>query len=301
MLERKTQKVTVPTIATKQVKVPTAAGLKSKLAGKAASAQSSADSRASRLQRKAAKAQSRAGSRLSDAKAAAVPALAAAGAAVAPKIDGARERVETDVLPRVAETRDQLVEAKDSFVEETLPKIVEAVTGAVAASPLAASDAVAKVRDSDTAQRAVASLKGEKAPKKKSGGVVSGLLTTVGILGAAVGLAWFFNKKNAEQDDPWARPLADPYVPPTSGADASPATPATTPAMASPDAPADAAPVVDGPATFTPAVGQVSDVPSENNELIPPADNAVGDQEIRVIDPLDDHRTGPQNPGERNL
>ena len=40
MLERKKQKVTVPTIETKQITVPTVAGLKSALSGSVASAQS---------------------------------------------------------------------------------------------------------------------------------------------------------------------------------------------------------------------------------------------------------------------
>ena len=294
MFERKKQKLTVPTIETKQVTVPTVAGLKHALAGSAAAASSAAS-------KKAGTAQARGGARLdsvkdatssrfsgavdtgsaklADAKAAAVPMLAAAGAAVAPKLEDARGRVESDVLPRVADTKEHLVEAKDAFVEETLPKIIDAVAGAVAATSIAKSDAVAKARDSEAAHRAVdaaAVLKGDKvATQKKSGGFLSGLMAAMGLLAAAGAIAWFFNKRAAEQDDPWARPLADPYVPPATGRDSTVA------------APVDGAlPGGDAPATFAPAAGQVSDVPAENTELIPPTDTTVTDGEIKVIDPL---------------
>lgn len=267
MLQRKQKKVAVvvPTLETKETTVPTKAGLKSAAADSVETVQA------------------RAGAKLDDAKAKAMPLLAAAGAAVAPKLGEARDKVENDVLPRVADTRDHLAEAKDSFVEETLPKIIEAVTGAVAASSVAKSDALAKVRDSEAAHRAAdaaAVLKGDKvAADKKSGGFFSGLLATLGLLAAAGGLAWFFNKRSVEQDDPWARPLADPYIPPatgresTFGAGIETAAPATGLGQ-------------DAPATFTPEAGQVSDVPVENTELVPPADQAVADQEIRVVDPM---------------
>lgn len=263
MSEPKKQTVTVPTVETKHVTVPTVAGLKSALSGTVASAQS------------------RGGATFDSAKAAAGPMLAAATAAVAPRLDEAKGLVEHDVLPRMVDTRDHLVEAKESFVEETLPKIIEAVTAAVAASSVAKSDALAKVRDSEAAHRAVdaaAVLKGQKVvqeTRKKSGSFLSNVLATSGILAAAGALAWFFNKRANEQDDPWARPLADPYIPPVTGRDSSAA-----PTMAE-------APVVgvgeDAPATYAPEAGQVSDVPVEDNDLIPQGST----QDIRVVDPLE--------------
>lgn len=272
MLERKTQKVTVPTVETKEATVPTIAGLKSALSDSVAAASS------------------RSGAKLDSAKAAAVPVLAAAGAAVAPKLGEARDKVEQDVLPRVADTRDHLAEAKDTFVEETLPKIIEAVTTAVAASTVAKSGAIAKARDSEAAHRAVdaaAVLKGDKVAKeKKSGGFLSGLLGTLGLLGVAGALAWFFNKRSVEQDDPWARPLADPYVPPATGRESTFGTGAETTTTALGE---------DGPTTFAPAAGQVSDVPAENTDLIPPADQSVADQEIRVVDPMEFDKKDDEN------
>jgi len=268
VFERKKQQVTVPSVETKQITVPTVAGVKSALTGSARTAQAKGGATLDGAKHAAAP-------MLDGAKAAAAPMLAAAGAAVAPRLGEARERVEHDVLPRVADTRDHLVEAKDAFVEETLPKIVEAVTGVVAASAVAKSDAVAKVRDSGAAHRAAdaaAVLKGDKiATDKKSGGFFSGLVGALGILGLAGAAAWFFNKRAIEQDDPWARPLADPYLPPTSGRNSTVGTDS--------------------------AAGQVSDVPAEDNDLIPPSADAVADQEIRVIDPMNDASTGEATDG----
>ena len=78
-------------------------------------------------------------------------------------------------------------------------------------------------------------------------------------LSAAGVLAWFVNKRATEQDDPWARPLADPYVPPTAGRD----TTVEGPASGLGD---------DVAATFAPSAGQISDVPPHDNDLIPPSD-----------------------------
>lgn len=304
MLERKMQKVDVPTIETKQITVPTVAGLKHALTDSVESAQA------------------RGGAKLEDAKAAAAPVLAAAGAAVAPKLSEARDKIEHDVLPRVADTRDHLMEARDSFVEEALPKIVEAVTGVVAAGTVARSDAIAKVRDSDAVHRAAdaaAVLKGDKVAteKKKSGGFLSGLLATLGLLAAAGALAWFFNKRAVEKDDPWARPLADPYVPPSTGRESS--VPAGSEGAATGLG-------QDAPATFAPAAGQVGEIGESSDEPWESprvddqgvadraatdqvlagqtaADQAVAEQEIRVIDPMqtEAHKPAEVEQDERGL
>ncbi len=284
MFERKKQKVTVPTIETKQVTVPTVAGIKSALVPAATGVAAMAKHT------------------LADKK-------EQGKAAVAPRLEDAKGRVEDDVLPRVADARDQLVDAKDQFVEETLPKIVEAVSGALAAGAAATSDAVDKVRDADAPHRAALlaqDAKGRAAEQvkqsrkeakrqakkgkalvgkeEKKGGFLSGLLTTLGLLAVAGGLAWFFAKKDAERDDPWARPLADPYVPPTTGRDSSVTAGAAASSGTTAGAGADTTFGTEPP-TFTPSAGQVSEVPSGDHDLIPPSVDAQGeDSDIKVVD-----------------
>ena len=89
------------------------------------------------------------------------------------------------------------------------------------------------------------------ATTKKTGRTFfSGLMATLGILGAAGAAAWFFNKRAAEQDDPWARPLAEPYI----------------------DDVATSTHV--GVDTYEPAAGQVSEASSYEGEQIPTGSEA---------------------------
>ncbi len=213
MFERKSQKVTVPAIETRQITVPTAAGLKDAIAPAAARAKT-------KLGEQAEHGRAVATPKLEEARAALAPHLQDAKASFAPRAADARGHVESDYLPK-------MVDAKDQFVDETLPKVVAALSAAFA------SDSEVAHRASDAARvlrgDAVAQTK-----QQKKGGFLSGLLATLGILGTAGAAAWFFNKKSAERDDPWARPLAEP------------------------------------------SVGQVSDVPRDDNDHIPTGYDATG-------------------------
>ncbi|GAB79084.1 hypothetical protein SAMN05421595_2945 [Austwickia chelonae] len=244
MFQRKKQKVTVPTIEKLPVSTADVSELKDSLIPAASEA-------ASKVRTKVAE-QTDHGKNL------AAPALAAAGAAVAPKLGEARAKVEEDVLPRVSE-------AKDTFVDEVVPKVVGAVSAAVAAGAAAKSDALQKVKESDAMHRASDAamvLKGDAvvAPKRRKRGFGSSLLAAAGIVAVAGVIAWYVNKKAAEQDDPWARPLADPYVPPTEGRESTMS--------------ASSSPVGSGAAMFSSSSGQVSEVPLENHDLIPPSTEA---------------------------
>lgn len=194
MFQRNTTKVTVPTVTTKRVNVPTLHGLKKKVAGAATVAAGAAA---------AAKGQA-------DDKA------QAASEATAPKFASAG-----DSVSRGAEV------AKDK-VDDTLPKIAETVAGLLAAGTAAQHQAADKL--GDTADKAVRNVKkrsnrakdvvtGEakkKEKRKKSllGSLFSALVTAA-LAGAVI--AYLRQRQAEPKDDPWARPLTDPYVAPSTG------------------------------------------------------------------------------------
>jgi hypothetical protein len=99
--------------------------------------------------------------------------------------------------------------ARDKIVDELLPRVTEAITAFAAASAAAKDEAVSR----GTGAAAVISGDAVASPKhKKKCRVLLGL----GLLGAAAAGAAAFMKRSAPKDDPWATPLADPYVAPSS-------------------------------------------------------------------------------------
>ena len=86
-------------------------------------------------------------------------------------------------------------------------------------------------------------LVGEAVAKHKRHLGKGGKLALVaGIVAALGAVAAYFVKRSAPQDDPWATPLQDPYVPPA-GVDS---TPAATPEDAAGVAAADSTELLDG-------------------------------------------------------
>ncbi|MBW3084212.1 hypothetical protein KEM60_00398 [Austwickia sp. TVS 96-490-7B] len=162
---------------------------------------------------------------------------ASAVAAVAPKLEEAKARLESDVLPKVSEATSHVVDAvSDAVAKADVAKMTKKAKKKCHGSQVAhrAQDVVAAVTSGTPA-----------APKKRRRG--RGLMTAVCLATVAGGIAWYVSKKAAPADDPWARPLADPYVPPTTGREstvapvaASPAveTPAPVAAVTEPEAPA---------------------------------------------------------------
>ena len=118
----------------------------------------------------------------------AAPKLESAVSSLAPKVDTARNKIVDELLPRVAE-------AIAAFAAASAAAKDEAVSRGSGAAAVISGDAVAS-------------------PKRKKKGRV---LLTLGLFAAAAAAAAAFMKKSAPKDDPWATPLADPYVAPSAG------------------------------------------------------------------------------------
>lgn len=218
------------------------------------------------------------------------PRVEAAREAMAPKVEAAREamvpRVEAArdaVGPRVETARgvaaDRAGDVRD-LVEENLPRVAKMVASAIAASAAATEEA--RHRSSDAALV----LKGDATIKRKrsgvaGGGLLRGLLAALGVLGVAGAVAAYLTRRANEQDDPWARPLADPYVAPQSGRE-------PTVAQSGPYAAGAPAATVGEEFPDTP---DVRAVPAESDEVpvMDPAETpAVEKEEVGVVDLTND-------------
>ncbi|HYN30769.1 MAG TPA: hypothetical protein VES95_13015 [Dermatophilaceae bacterium] len=145
----------------------------------------------------------------------------------APKVDAAREAakdVGVAARDRASEAPAKLHEAaeaftphvekaRETFMEDVLPKITAAMVTAAAGATAAKK---AAVDTADRAPEALSVLKGEAvATKKGSGGGhhVGTWLVLLGLAGAGAAAYSYF--KTREKADPWA--TAGPYSPPSSG------------------------------------------------------------------------------------
>jgi hypothetical protein len=116
----------------------------------------------------------------------AAPKLESAVSSLAPKVDTARDKI----------------------VDELLPRVTEAITAFAAASAAAKDEAVSR----GTGAAAVISGDAVATPRHKK---KCRVLLALGLLGAAAAGAAAFMKRSAPKDDPWATPLAEPYVAPS--------------------------------------------------------------------------------------
>lgn len=174
MFDRKKKKVAVPTVETKTINVPTAAGLKDMIVPAVTGAAAMAKDRSSDYAQ-------------------------TAGEWAKPHLEQGRELAES----RVGEAK--------GLIDENMPKLTAALAAA------AASTEEARHRTADAALV----LKGDAVIKrKKKGGLVGKVFSTLGLIALVGAAAAFVAKKAAEpKDDPWARPLTDPYVAPAAGRD----------------------------------------------------------------------------------
>jgi hypothetical protein len=117
----------------------------------------------------------------------------------APKL----ESVVTGLAPKVDTARDKIV-------DDLLPRLTEAINAFAAASAAAKEEAMAR----GAGAAAVISGDAVAAPKRKKKGRV---LLILGLFTAAAAGAAAFMKKSAPKDDPWATPLAEPYLAPSTG------------------------------------------------------------------------------------
>ena len=100
--------------------------------------------------------------------------------------------------------------ARDKIVDDVLPRLTEAIAAFAAASAAAKDEAMSR----GTGAAAVISGGAVAAPKHKKKGRV---LLILGLLAAAAAGVAAFMKKSAPKDDPWATPLTDTYVAPSTG------------------------------------------------------------------------------------
>ena len=155
--------------------------------------------------------------------------------------------------------------ARDKIVDDVLPRITAALAAAAAASAAARDEAVAAGHEAAVRGSGAKSvLVGEAVAKHKRHLGKGGKLALVaGILAALGAAAAYFVKRSAPQDDPWATPLQEPYVPPA-GVDS---TPAATPEDAEGVAAADGTQLLDGS-------GDVSGTGQEDGERREPGQQA---------------------------
>jgi len=185
VFERKKKKIEVPTIETRTVTVPTAQGLKDMI----------------------------------------TPAVASA-AAVAKEYTHEAGKKADDVLEQVKPYFEQgrdIAEKQAAKAKESAETAKKHVGNHDGLSEFLASGAAAREVASQRSHDAALVLSGKATakPVKKKGGFAKvvvnlGVLTVIGALAAVV-----VQKLRAPKDDPWARPLTDPYVAPPKGRDAS--------------------------------------------------------------------------------
>jgi hypothetical protein len=101
--------------------------------------------------------------------------------------------------------------ARDKIVDELLPRITEAITAWAAASAAAKDEAVSR------GAGAAAVISGDAVASPKRKGKKGKIMLILGLLSATGAGAAAFMKKSAPKDDPWATPLEDPYVAPSTG------------------------------------------------------------------------------------
>ncbi|MDO5628248.1 MAG: hypothetical protein Q4G43_08005 [Mobilicoccus sp.] len=105
------------------------------------------------------------------------------------------------------------------FAEEQAHKAKDKVESTGSFSDLAAKTSATREEAAKRSRDAALVLKGEAVAKKKKGGFgkVLSTLTVLTVLGAVA--AYVAQKLTQPKDDPWARPLTDPYIAPPTGRD----------------------------------------------------------------------------------
>ncbi|NMM23604.1 MAG: hypothetical protein HHJ11_08920 [Phycicoccus sp.] len=159
--------------------------------------------------------------------------------------------------------------ARDKIVDELLPRVTEAITAWAAASAAAKDEVVSRGSGAAAVVRGDAVAK----PKRNKRGRV---LMTLGVLGAAGAAVTSFLKKSAPKDDPWATPLTDPYIAPSSGRHSGLDSPDASQTTSKPEKAASGDPK---PAKVEPAKVEPVDEASVPDPLAPAdeADDATGD------------------------
>lgn len=144
--------------------------------------------------------------------------------AVEPVLSDSRERV-GEAAHRASEVAGTLAHDAGEWAKPRIEQGREAITHLQEQkqeNAQKASEDMQKAKK-QAAKKATKAASKKAASKKdgKGGGFFSTLLMVAAVLATAGVVAWYLNKRQLEQDDPWARPLTDPYAAPTSGRDSS--------------------------------------------------------------------------------
>ncbi len=125
------------------------------------------------------------------------------------------------VVGRVSDATAPRVDHTKSAIDDIMPRLTELFAGAVASATAARDEAVHHtaeaadtVRDEAEAQRRRLRKKARKATKSKKQERREALVASAGalsVVAVAGAVAIYMKKRAAEQDDPWATPIQDPY------------------------------------------------------------------------------------------
>lgn len=211
MAKPKKQDVTVTTVETRTYAAPTLEGVKQKLGPAVSQAAHVARDRSNEYAHAAG---DWAKPKLAQGKAMTGPALASAQQAAS----------------AAAHALSPVVEEAKGRVEQALPSVTERINAALAAGNAARAEVLARGADAALVLAGDATIKRKK--EKKSGGVVGNMLAAAGILAAAGAVAGYLARRSRDREDPWAQPLADPYVAPSTGRESTVDVPITPPAGA---------------------------------------------------------------------
>lgn len=188
MFKRKKKKVTLPKVETTQVTVPTLHGLKDAVVSAGTDVADWADGQAQ-----------------------------AASEWARPRIEQGIENSK-DAASKAAAKRDEAASkaaAKREEARDRLESKGSKLSGALAGSNVSAKELRSRSQDAALVLKGEAKAK----PVKKKSGILGTLLGVLGVLAVAGAVAAYVAKTQQPKDDPWARPLTDPYVAPESGRD----------------------------------------------------------------------------------
>lgn len=174
-----------------------------------------------------------------------------------------------------------VVEEAKEKVEAAVPSLTDRVEAMWAAGNAARTEALTRGTEAAMVLTGEATVK--RTSSKKLGGLLGGMLAGAGMLAAAAAVAGYLARRSRDREDPWAQPLADPYIAPSTGRESTVAgLPQDEMAEAVADDEGMARPDVDTPEPPTEAAGE-DGAGADATELI----ETPGD-ETPPVDP--DHR-----------
>lgn len=199
-------------------------------------------------------------------------------------VTAARTAATESVGPRIEAARDvakEKVGEARHLIDDNLPQLTKAFHSAVDAGLAATEEAKHRSADAAEVLRGKATITHPRSRRLKRG-----VLTVLGVLAVAGGVAAWLARRQHQEEDPWARPLADPYVAPQSGRESTVPVPADTQEAGS-------SPAADETATTAEQAAASPDA-SQELESDEEATPEVAKGEVEVVDLTQDGM--PQSP-----